>query len=154
MRVFVSLPISSNLDDEGRFKPCERSFYEGFFQSLVAVGISVESAALNEDWGRIKLQVSAFTAFDVRSIQAADGLVAVTRHRLTRDIMLELGIAVGLSKPVVVALPESSWSTQMLDGLEILGKLHLLRYGVAEAQGREIGRKVAEVLKDRREACG
>ena len=149
MDVFLSLPITSNLDDAGVFKEEERAFYAGVLETFAQRGIVVHSAILNEDWGRRKLPVRAFTEYDVRAIANSDALVVVTRERLTRDIMLEIGLAVGDHKWVVLALPRETWATHMLEGMAELDLVKILRFDAAVDDGRTVARMLIEGLERR-----
>ena len=146
MHIFLSLPITSNLDENGVFREPERLFFQDILDILAENNVKVLSAVINEDWGRRKLSVLAFTEYDVASIALADALVVVTRDRLTRDIMLEVGIAIGQRKSVIVVLPQEAWTTHMLDGLADLGTIHFLRYLRDQSDGRKVGRSLVQEL--------
>lgn len=142
MDVFLSLPITSNLNKQGVFRETERLFFQGLLDVFSESGIGVFSAVVNEDWGKRKLSVPEFTEYDVASIFRADALVVVTRDRLTRDIMLEIGFAAGQQKLVIVALPEDAWTTHILDGLVDLGIIQILRFDRSLSDGRSLADKL------------
>ncbi|MEQ9411559.1 MAG: hypothetical protein RIK87_27845 [Fuerstiella sp.] len=128
MRAFLSLPITVNLGDDGIFRDDRREFYAGMIRAMEAHQIEVVSAVLNEDWGRVQLPVEEFTRFDVDEILAADLLVVVSSEGLSRDIYLEIGIAVGKGVPVFVFVPQNTRQTYMLQGLRTMNLVRVLDY--------------------------
>lgn len=126
--VFLSIPVSDSLAGDGTFRPERREFYENVIIGLKALQLDVECAALNEDWGRIKLPPVQFTNFDVKAIERSDLLVLVTSERLTRDMYLEIGMATALKLPVFLFIPASTHLTFMMEGLKEIGKVEVVRY--------------------------
>lgn len=134
--VFMALPITRNLGEDGLFKPDRKRFYMRAIEALRRKGWAVLCPCINEDWGRIKLAPEAFTEFDVESIQRSDCLVAVSSEGLSRDMYLEIGIACGLGKPVAVVVQKDASPTfvkdksvtYMLLGLESLRSVRIVYY--------------------------
>jgi len=122
------MPISDNLASDGTFRPEKRKFYQGVIDSIASLGLEVESAALNEDWGRIKLPPIEFTAYDVEAIERSDILIVVTSERLTRDMYLEVGWALALEQPVLFFIAASTNVTFMIEGLRELDRVTVVRY--------------------------
>lgn len=128
MRVFISMPIVQYLDSERNFDPEARRFFESYFVALRANGMEPSAAVLMEDWGKTTLPSVEFTANDLHAIEAADAIVLITRTRLTRDMFLELGIALGLGQCGVIILPRDAWETELCRGLEELRRLAIIRF--------------------------
>ena len=122
------MPISDNLARNGTFRPEKRAFYGQVIRSLEGLGLHVECAALNEDWGRTKLPPVQFTDYDLAAIQRSDLLVLVTCERLTRDMYLEMGLMLSRNKPVVLFIPASAHVTFMVQGLEQMAKIKIVTY--------------------------
>ena len=141
-RVFLSMPISDNLAADGMFRPEKRAFYENVINAIKDLQFEVECAALNEDWGRIKLPTVQFTEYDVEAINRSDFLILVTSERLTRDMYLEIGIAIGLNLPVFLFIPASAHLTFMMEGLEEMAKVKVVKYD-AES---EVPRLIQEIV--------
>lgn len=127
MKVFFSLPFTANLDSNGLFKKDRKDFY-GRIISYLQEKHEVFSAPTNEDWGGIKLDTVDFTQYDIESIENSDCMVVVSSERVSRDIYLEIGIALGLKKMVYMLVPEETPLTYMILGSVSLGKIKLVRY--------------------------
>jgi len=134
------MPISDNLASDGTFRPEKRRFYESVIDSFASLGLKVESAALNENWGKIKLPPVKFTAYDIEAIERSDILAVVTSERLTRDMYLEVGWALALRQPVLFFIAASTNVTFMIEGLRELDRVTVVRYD-AEAD-------VPQLVKD------
>ena len=126
--VFLSMPISDNLAKDGTFRPEKRVFYGKVIEVLEDIGLKVECAALNEDWGNISLPTIEFTAYDLEAISRSDLLVLVTSERLTRDMYLEVGLTLARDLPVLFCIPASAHVTFMIQGLEEMGKIQTVKY--------------------------
>ena len=125
---FLSLPMTCNFDDSGMFREDRRRFYASIIDAIGRTTLSVISPVLNEQWGAVKLDVTDFTSYDVDSIRSADCLVVAATEKLSRDIYLEIGLAVGMRKPVFCFIHEDVWTTYMLNGFSELDLVSLYRY--------------------------
>ena len=127
-KIFLSMPVSDNLASDGTFRPARKVFYESIIETLENLGLEVACAALNEDWGKIKLPPVEFTDYDLRAIMQSELLVLVTSERLTRDMYLEIGMAIAVNLPIFLFIPASTHVTFMLEGLTELKKVKIKRY--------------------------
>ena len=50
---------------------------------------------LTEDWGKLVLTADEFSRNDIQAIEGSEAIILVTTTRLTRDMFLELGVALG-----------------------------------------------------------
>ncbi len=135
-QVFLSIPITENMAD-GKFRDDRRLYIEGIIQSLRTLGAEVASAVLNEDWGKRPLTPPVFTAYDIQAIRDCDLLVVVVPERVSRDIYLEIGLAVAWGHPVWIFAAQTTRWTYMVEGMRDIGHVHLVRYE-AEAQVPEL----------------
>lgn len=126
--VFVSIPVSENFTSTGIFRPERRAFYEQSFEAISRHGIMLESAAINEKWGAVKLKTQEFTEYDLQAISRCDGLMVLTNTRMGSDIFLEIGYAAAQGKPVLVIAPWGTRLTYMLQGMEALGHLEAVYF--------------------------
>jgi predicted kinase len=126
--LFLSIPVSENFNSSGTFRPERRAFYEGIFSVLRGLDIDIECAALNEDWGAIKLKTVEFTSYDLDAIDRSDGLMVVSNTRLSSDIYLEIGYAAAHLKPILLVVPWGTRITYMLEGMAELGTLTVIRF--------------------------
>lgn len=126
--VFLALPVSDSLADDGTFRVERRQFFEGFVSVLNELGLDVMSAGTHEQWGAVKLSPTQFTRYDVESLLEVDALVVVTNERLNRDMYLETGIALARAIPIVFVVPASTKLTFMGLGLEEMGMIEVRRY--------------------------
>jgi hypothetical protein len=141
MKIFFSLPFTVNFDETGKFKLDRRKFY-GDIISFLQQSHEVYSAPTNENWGEIKLATVEFTKYDIESIEQCDCMIVVCSERLSRDIYLEIGIALGLNKPVYMIIPEQTPVTYMILGSVLLGKLEIFRYQ-EESEALSIVKQIA-----------
>jgi hypothetical protein len=128
LTMFLSIPISENFNSSGTFRPERRRFYESFIEVLSREGANIECAALNEDWGTVKLETVEFTKYDLEAIDRSDALIVLTNTRLSSDIYLEIGYAAAQLKPVLLVVPWATRLTYMLEGMSELGKLEVIRF--------------------------
>jgi nucleoside 2-deoxyribosyltransferase len=130
-RAFLAHPVSDYQGSDGVYRPEKQQFLSSVISSLQSLGIVVECAALNEDYGRIKLEPREFTQYDVDAIKRSDMLILVTSERITRDMYLEVGIAYALELPVFMFIPASAYRrhvTYMILGFEEQGSVKLYPY--------------------------
>ena len=130
MRIFISMPIVQHLDSERNFDSEAKRFFESYFEALRTNGVEPVAAVLMEDWGKTIFPRIEFTTNDMRAIESAEAIVLITRTKLTRDMFLELGIALGLGRRGVIILPHDAWGTEMLFGLEQLRRVSILRFDI------------------------
>lgn len=126
--LFLSIPVSENFNSSGTFRPERRAFYESAFGALRGLCVDIECAALNEEWGAVKLKTVEFTRYDLEAIDRSDGLMVISNTRLSSDIYLEIGYAAAQMKPILMVLPWGTRLTYMLEGLAELGKLNVIRF--------------------------
>gem|GEM_PF-5891423 len=128
-RIFVSIPITKNIDKStGEFRPDRKNFYSKIIDYLQSKGYTIYSAGTNENWGKVKLSVEEFTDYDIKSISNCDILLVVSSENLSRDIYLEIGLAVGQNKKVRIIAKIDSNITYMLEGLKISEMIELYEY--------------------------
>lgn len=126
-----------NFEQGRQFKPDRRRFYEQLLETIRGFGFEVASAVTNEDWGNIELSIPEFTRYDVEQIQSSDVLIVASGEGLSRDIYLEIGLAVSTGVPVVVLIPTNTPQTFMLQGLAELGLVHVHTWN-SESEAHEI----------------
>src|SRR5207244_1555711 len=122
-----SIPITENMAD-GEFLADRRAYIEGIIESLRSLGAEVASAVLNEDWGHRPLTPPVFTAYDIEAIRDCDLLVVVVPERVSRDIYLEIGLAVAWAHAVWIFAAATTRWTYMVEGMREIGHVHLVRY--------------------------
>ena len=146
--IFLSIPVSENFNSGGTFRRERRKFYETCIGAMQRCGVRIESAALNEDWGAIKLKTVEFTKYDLEAIDRSDGLVVLTNTRLSSDIYLEIGYAAARGLPVLLIAPFGIRLTYMLAGMEELEKLTHLQFDSEDDVVELIDTTVSAWLKD------
>jgi hypothetical protein len=134
MKAFLSLPLTVNFDDNHVFREDRRLFYSACLDAIWSAGYEVKSPVINEDWGHIQLSVEEFVKYDHDAIVESDLLIVVSSERLSRDIYLEIGLAVGREIPVIVFVLSGTRRTFMLQGLQHDDKIRVVEYSTeAEA---------------------
>ncbi|MGE0824310.1 MAG: hypothetical protein AB7G75_23695 [Candidatus Binatia bacterium] len=154
MRVFISMPIVQHLDARRNFDAEARRFFERYFEALRENGVEPEAGVLMEDWGQEIPPRIEFTANDLRAIESAEAIVLITRTKLTRDMFLELGIALGLGQRGVIILPHDAWGTEMLLGLDELKRVSIIRFDVSTFDPIAVAAATVSQLRERPATCG
>ena len=148
MKAFLSLPLTVNFTEDRVFKADRKEFYSSVISAITSCGYEVVSAVLNENWGRIVLPVKEFTRFDHDEIVSSAALIVVSSEGLSRDIYLEIGIAVGRGIPVFIFVSTETRQTYMLQGLHQLCKVQVDCYA-NELHAPELIRST--LIRDRRQ---
>lgn len=143
--VFLSIPISENLKSDGVFRPERRIYYETIIGSIIAKGLDVACAALNEEWGALKLPRNSWASWDLEAIDNSDALLVLSTTRISSDIYLEVGLAVSSGKRVDLVLPWEVKGTYMLQGLAELGHLAIHHFD-SEEESFELVGGIADAL--------
>jgi hypothetical protein len=136
LTVFLSHPVSDYQASNGTYRPEKKVFVSDAIQALHDLGLKVECAALNEDYGEISLEPIEFTGYDVEAICESDIFVLVTSERISRDMYLEIGIAFALGLPIYLFISASAYRrhvTYMVLAFEEMGKVNIFPYD-AETQ--------------------
>ncbi len=145
-KLFLGHPVTDFQGSDGSYRPEKKAVLEKIITALVEMKYDVTCAALNEEYGRIKLDPEEFTRYDIESIKNCDLFILYTSERLTSDMYLEIGIAYGYDKSIMLVVPPSAYRrylTFMILGLEKLGKIQIIVY---ESEN-EIPTLLAEKLK-------
>lgn len=125
---FLSHPVTEYLSEKGGYYPDKRRLIENSIEAIQSLGIEVECAALNEDFGRVKLTPVEFTAYDIDAISRSTVFILVATNRVSRDMYLETGLAWAKGIPVCFFVPKDAWLTYMILGMEEMSKLRVFRF--------------------------
>lgn len=141
-KVFLGHPVTDWTSSNGEFRPSRKALVRGVIKSLRDLEYEVMCAAVNEDYGAVDISPREFTRYDVESLEKADLFVLMTTERLTRDMYLETGIALGRNIPIFFFVPASTRVTYMIHGLVDMNQITITQYD-AEA---ELPNLVSKVL--------
>jgi hypothetical protein len=111
--VFLSHPVTEYMQEEGGYKPEKELFAQNVVSTLESKNLVVKCAAVNEDYGRIKLKPIDFTQYDVQSIEKSDIFVLIASDRISRDMYLEVGIAFSLKIPILFFISHETYRRSM-----------------------------------------
>lgn len=148
-RIFLAMPVTENIGAAG-FRADKRRFYDRIHAAVQFGGFAISSAAISENYGERTLPPSAFTAYDIDEIAAADCVIAATPTALSSDIYLEIGLALGAGKPVGLLLPTRGRTTAMMRGLAKLGVVKRVHFECDEDLPRDVLRMALSLIGSRR----
>jgi hypothetical protein len=129
--IFLAHPVTDYQASDGKYRPEKKEILVNIIKTLTDMDINVKCAAINENYGEIKLEPEQFTEYDIESIKACDRFILFTSERLTSDMYLEIGIAHGCNKNILLIVPASAYRrylTFMILGLEKLGMIKVISY--------------------------
>jgi protein phosphatase len=126
--VFLAMPVTEFISSESGFRADKRKLFELVHAALGLTGVTVASAAVNEDYGAINLEPKVYTRYDIDEILAADCLLVGTTSNMSPDIYLEAGVAIGAGMPVGMVLPQRGGMTGMMRGLIELGIIRRVEF--------------------------
>lgn len=127
-KVFLAHPVTDWTSTSGEYRPRRKELVRDVIRELQDMNFKVRCAAINEDYGATQLEPNEFTRYDVKSILESDIFVLITTERLTRDMYLETGIALGEGIPVFFIVPASARVTYMIHGLVDMGDIVVEEY--------------------------
>lgn len=140
---FLAMPVTENIGANG-FRQDKRQFYERVHAALHISGLKITSAAINEEYGSIKLDSRVYASYDIKEILSSDCLLVGTTSSLSPDIYLEIGTAIGAAIPVGLAMPQKGRMTGMLRGLVETGVI--LQKPIEEDD--QLARSLADLAMD------
>jgi nucleoside 2-deoxyribosyltransferase len=114
--VFLAAPYTQWLDPETGVVGGEHiSSLSALREALLTDGVAVFSAHHNEDWGRAWLPAEVCTPADYLAIDKADVVCAVLGAPASPGVLIELGWASALRKPLVLVVEDEP--PQLVRGL-------------------------------------
>jgi nucleoside 2-deoxyribosyltransferase len=102
--------------EAGALRPEQVTYLLALHDALLAAGAAVFSAHRNEGWGRTWLPPEVCTPADFLAIRHCDVVCAVLGNPPSPGVLVELGWASALQKPVVVLVGNQS-TPQLVRGL-------------------------------------
>lgn len=115
--VFLAAPYTQWMDADTGALQAERIVYlAALHDALLADGAAVFSAHRNEGWGRGWLPAEVCTPADFLAVRRSDVVCAVLGDPPSPGVLVELGWASAMHKPVVV-LVEDQPTPQLVTGL-------------------------------------
>jgi len=97
-KIFLGHPVTDFQGRDGIYRPEKKEVLERIISELKRLKYEVMCAAINEEYGKTKLEPEQFTKYDIESIKNCDQFILYTSERLTNDMYLEIGIAYGYEK--------------------------------------------------------
>lgn len=121
-RLFIGAPFTTRLTGaDGTFDPEYRRFLETMLMALRDAGVyDLYSAHESEGWGAALRTPDIALPADLKAVAEADIVIALDPHN-SPGLLLELGSALTLGKPIVQLLPNSASGVPYLNAA--LGRL-------------------------------
>lgn len=152
VRVFLAAPFAQWLVREtGHLEPRWRHRLELLIEGLAARGAEVFSSHRDEAWGAALLEPAACTQRDFAAMRSTDVVCAVIGAPPSGGVMIELGWASALSKPVLMLVPKDSHLSPLVQGLAAVARVVEMPEPLAWS-GRDVRAVVENVMK--LGACG
>lgn len=127
--VFLSHPITDYISAAGGYRPDRKDIVKNVIAAIKGSGSClVECAALNEDYGKIRLTPEEFTAYDVAALNRCTEFALFSTLRPTADMYLELGIALARKVQCAIFLPSGARVTYMVEALADTESIDLMRF--------------------------
>lgn len=128
MKVFVAQPITEFLDEHGRLNLAYRETMEQIFAVIEGHGHEVASALLREQWGEVQMAAGAYVSDDLRLIRESDSVVAFLFGQLSFGVLVEIGYAMGIDRPVLLFFRGDVRYSEFLDGLQYAQPVSTFRF--------------------------
>lgn len=108
MKIFVAASYSSQVNyDTGEVLPEYKDWLENVLKTIESAGHTVFCALRADQYKINNADPAAAFSLDLKHIQESDALIALLSDKPSAGVQTEIGVAVALQKPVILAhLPE------------------------------------------------
>lgn len=145
-KIFVAAPFSNYLGADGVFDRNFRQELEQFYACLANAGFEYFSAQVNEDWGSSPLAPAECVPIDHKELVSSDAVVAVLGIPPSLGVVVELGWASALQKPILI-LGTAIDSSSMIAGLDRVTNVRFIDRDLGiDVSGADLGQLVVSHL--------
>jgi len=117
-KVFLSAPFTQKMDlRRGVLRPKYKLFLYTIKVGLERLGYSTYLAHEREKWGRARCHPAEFVREDFRALRSSSLIIAYLEKRLSTGVLVELGWASALRKPVILFAHDRSVVPLIIQGL-------------------------------------